>query len=145
MKKVLIGLFLISVITQGCKEKEQLPKADPASVKYVHEMSKSLNDIIIYDIFSAPVASRIYAYSTIAAYESSRFMDTSYRSLTTQLNGFDALPIPDKNKLYDFRIASISAFYTVVQKLSFTSDSTFSVPSSIIIHSILSFGYVCDL
>jgi len=124
MKKVLIGLFIISVITQGCKEKEQLPKADPASVKYVHEMSKSLNDIIIYDIFSAPVASRIYAYSTIAAYESSRFMDTSYRSLTTQLNGFDALPKPDKNKLYDFRIASISAFYTVVEKLTFTSDST---------------------
>ena len=27
MKKVLIGLFIISVITQGCKEKEQLPKA----------------------------------------------------------------------------------------------------------------------
>jgi hypothetical protein len=124
MKKVFIGLFIISAIIPGCKEKEQLPKADPASVKYVHEMSKSLNDIIIYDIFSAPVASRIYAYSTIAAYESSRFMDTSYRSLTTQLNGFEALPAPDKNKLYDFRIASVSAFYTVVQKLTFTGDST---------------------
>jgi hypothetical protein len=55
MKKVFIGLFIISAIVPGCKEKEQLPKADPASVKYVHEMSKSLNDIIIYDIFKLQI------------------------------------------------------------------------------------------
>ena len=34
-----------------------------------HESMQKLTDVIVYDIFSPPVASRIYAYPTIAAYE----------------------------------------------------------------------------
>ena len=30
---------------------------------------KNLSDVVVYDIFSPPVASRVYLYPTIAAYE----------------------------------------------------------------------------
>ena len=36
---------------------------------------QNLTDIIVYDIFSPPVASRVYVYPSIAAYETIRFSD----------------------------------------------------------------------
>ena len=34
-----------------------------------HQAMQNLTDVIVYDIFSPPVASRIYVYPSIAAYE----------------------------------------------------------------------------
>ena len=34
-----------------------------------HNSMQKLTDVIVYDIFSPPVASRIYVYPSIAAYE----------------------------------------------------------------------------
>lgn len=124
MKNVFVTAILFIIFCLGCKEAERPPKINPASVKWMHEMSGSLNNIIVYDIFSAPVASRIYAYSTLAAYESIRFMDTNAISLTSQLHDFGAAPVPASNEIYDFRIAGLTAFFKVVQKLTFTSDTT---------------------
>ncbi len=83
-----------------------------------------LNDVVIYEIFSPPVASRIYAYSTLAAFEASRWMDTGYQSLTAQLIGFPNMPEPEKGQKYDFRIAGIEAFYNISLRLTFTKDSS---------------------
>ena len=58
----------------------------------VHQSVRRLNDIVIYEIFSPPVASRVYSYSTLALYEAGRWSDTSYPSLTSQLRGFPAIP-----------------------------------------------------
>jgi hypothetical protein len=46
-----------------------------------------LTNVIIHDIFSPPVASRIYAYPSIAAYEVAVLADSQYKSLMGQLNG----------------------------------------------------------
>ena len=49
---------------------------------------KNLSDIIVYDIFSPPVASRVYMYPTIAAYEiMAQAYPETYKSLAVQLNG----------------------------------------------------------
>jgi hypothetical protein len=91
---------------------------------YVHQSVRRLNDVVIYDIFAPPVASRVYAYSTLAMYESGRWMDTGYVSLTAQLKGFPAMPVPDPSKKYDFKVAGVKAFFNVVQRLTFTKDSS---------------------
>ena len=90
----------------------------------VHQSVRRLNDIVIYEIFSPPVASRVYSYSTLALYEAGRWSDTSYPSLTSQLRGFPAIPAPDAGKNYDFQVAGIKAFFSVVKKLTFTKDSS---------------------
>ncbi len=36
---------------------------------YLHRSVKKVTDVIVHDIYSPPVASRIYAYITIAGYE----------------------------------------------------------------------------
>ena len=105
---------------------------DPSSVEQMHQLAQSLNNIIVYDIFSPPVASRIYAYASLAAYESIRNLDTSYPSLTAQLNDFGKMPSPEKGKEYDYRISAITAFFSIAKKLTFTKDSTVSVEKEMI-------------
>src|SRR5918995_353217 len=110
MKKTALCLLVI-VGMFSCRTEQELPVTiDPASVKYMHQLESSMNDIIVYDIFSAPVASRIYAYSSLAAFEAVRWMDPSYPSLTKQLNGFSKMPAPERGKEYDFRISAVRAF-----------------------------------
>ncbi|GAB3651664.1 vanadium-dependent haloperoxidase [Echinicola sediminis] len=81
----------------------------------------NITEVMVHDIFSPPVASRIYAYSSIAAYEVMALSDPSYTSLTTQLNGF-------KEKSYDipnqchFPLASLQAYYEVAKALVFSEE-----------------------
>ena len=129
MKKSLLFIALVSLLFSCSQQEEKKVEIDPASVEYMHQLAKSMNDIIVYDIFSPPVASRIYAYSTLAAYESARWMDTTHPSLTAQLKGFGAMPKPEEGKQYDFRISAVKAFFVIAQKLTFTKDSSNSVES----------------
>jgi len=118
--------FLVLLTSMfSCQQKELKQQLiNPSDAGYLQQSVTRLNDIVIYDIFSPPVASRVYAYSTLAAYEASRWMDTSYVSLTAQLNGFPDMPVPDAGKQYDFRIAGIRAFFDITKRLTFSKDSS---------------------
>ena len=84
---------------------------------------KKLSDIIVYDIFSPPVAfSRIYAYPTIAAYEVLINNHLEYKSFAGQLNELDNVPKPDQMLEYSFPLASIHAFLIVGKDLIFSED-----------------------
>jgi hypothetical protein len=63
MKKIILILLLISNILYA---KAELWQNDAAPL---HHAQKALTAVIVHDIFSPPVASRIYAYANIAAYE----------------------------------------------------------------------------
>jgi hypothetical protein len=89
----------------------------------LHQNIEQLTQVIIQDIFSPPVSSRIYAYSSLAAYEAIKFSDSGYKSLTAELNGFAPMPVPEKNKPYNFLLAATKAFFTVAQKITFSKDS----------------------
>jgi hypothetical protein len=55
-----------------------------------------VTDVIVYDVFSPPVASRIYFYCGVAAYEAvlRASRNSKYISLCNQLNGLNELPSP---------------------------------------------------
>ncbi len=54
---------------------------------------QNLTDIIVYDIFSPPVASRVYLYPIVAAYEVARLATPlKYNSLVGQVKDLTALP-----------------------------------------------------
>ena len=66
----LASIFLLgSIILFACNQPE-IKKLDPVDVLINNE--DQLTQIIIYDVFTPPVASRIYVYSSIAAYEAIR-------------------------------------------------------------------------
>jgi hypothetical protein len=83
-----------------------------------------LTDVITYDIFTPPVASRIYAYSHLAAFETMARGDSSYTSLKGQLKGFAEVPAPPAGKAIDYPYAALMAFMEVGRTLTFSKDTT---------------------
>ncbi|MGB4397946.1 MAG: hypothetical protein WBJ10_01155, partial [Daejeonella sp.] len=79
-----IVILLINIlIVGGCKK--QVEKEEPSNTAFIHNAMGKLTYVMVHDIFSPPVASRIYAYSSIAAYEALLPHYPNYRSLSGQL------------------------------------------------------------
>ena len=118
-KQFLIFMAAALVIV-SCKSKTALP-ADDATV--LHRNQDQLTQIIIYDVFTPPVASRIYVYSSLASYEAVRFAKPGSASIAEKLLGFTHMPEPEAGKTYNYTLAATKAFFTVVHKVVFSLDS----------------------
>lgn len=105
-----------------CCNRKENADFDPGAVdpNHLHRTMKKITDIIVHDIFSPPVASRIYAYSSIAAYEAAIPGNPQFISLAGQLNGLEALPQPDSSKKYCFELSSVHAMSIVGKALIFS-------------------------
>jgi hypothetical protein len=116
------GIFAgLLCLIAGCSRKEAV-RIDEAEV--LHQNQDMLTQVIIYDVFSPPVASRIYAYSSLASYEAIRFGQEGSPSIAEKLNGFGKMPQPEPGKTYDFALAATKAFFSVVRKVRvFSVDS----------------------
>ncbi len=97
-------------------------EAAVANPAFYHRSVKQLTDVIVHDIFSPPVAARIYGYSTIAGYEAMAAGDPRYQSLAGQLNGLTAPPAPLANTTYAFPIAALKAQISVGKALIFSEE-----------------------
>jgi hypothetical protein len=86
----------------------------------LHRAEKAVTDIMVRDIFSPPVASRVYLYANVAAYETlvKAFPGGGYRSLHGQVRDFPDLPGP-REKI-DGSLAAVYAFLLVGKKLVFS-------------------------
>ncbi|MGK7388846.1 MAG: vanadium-dependent haloperoxidase [Candidatus Cyclobacteriaceae bacterium M2_1C_046] len=115
MKRVFNIVFLVFFLVSCVEEK----KID-ISPNYLHNAMEHLTDVIVHDIFSPPVASRIYAYPSIASYEIMALKDSAYRSLAGQLK--DLEPIPSPTKQISYEIAAVNSFLTTAQILIFSED-----------------------
>lgn len=149
--KMLRSLFLfgfVSAFYLGCSSKKS---SDVDLNELPHQMIKKLTDIIVVDIFTPPVASRIYANCSLAMYEALRYQEKSSTSITARLKGFDTMPVPAEGKKYNYAIAAIQAFCETAKKVTFSAaeisayqDSMITVYSNgldkEIIDSSISFG-----
>lgn len=88
-----------------------------------HFCNQTLTDVIVYDILSPPVASRIYAYCNLAYYEALRTAGDSSISFLPLLKGFQKLPTIEENQTIDHRLAAALAFMKVAKTLAFSKDS----------------------
>lgn len=116
---VVAGLMLVTGCDKGYNPNYQEEVGNP---EYLHQSVKRLTDVIVHDIFSPPVASRIYAYASIAGYEALVNGYPEYQSLAGQLNGLEGVPQPNASEEYSFSIAGLHAFLTVGKALIFSED-----------------------
>ncbi|MDH4057708.1 MAG: phosphatidic acid phosphatase, partial [Cyclobacteriaceae bacterium] len=116
-----IFLVLVGCLVSACSKKEQA-EFDPGDVdpNHLHSTMKQITDIIVHDIFSPPVASRIYAYSSIAGYEAAVPGNSEFVSLEGQLNGLENIPKPEADKKYCFELSSVHAMSVVGKALIFS-------------------------
>jgi len=87
-----------------------------------HQALQSLTDVIVQDIFSPPVASRIYAYPCIAAYEVIAQHHTELASFGRQLNGLSEMDTLQFNKKFSPELAAIVAFLETGKQLVFSQE-----------------------
>src|ERR1041385_2705877 len=112
-------LFLI-LGAASCGSDDQSYKTKVEDPEFIHRSVKAITDRIVHDIFSPPVASRIYAYSSVAGYEALRHVDPSYESLAGQLTGLTEVPKPDPGVEYCYQLAAVEAMLKLGKKLTFT-------------------------
>ena len=119
MKKI-TAVVLSVFILFSCKQKQPL-SIDASALQ--HQCVHRLTDVIVYDIFTPPVAARIYSYTNLAYYEAIKFKQPQAISIVTKLKGFATMPQPEKNKTYDYTLAAVKSFFAVARALTFSKDS----------------------
>jgi hypothetical protein len=114
--------FAILALCGSCANKKTVT-VDVTNPALLDENQKQLTRVIIYDVFTPPVASRIYAYTSLASYEAVRFARPGYTSIAEKLNGFPDMPKPDSTREYNYALAASKAFFTVAHKVVFSVDT----------------------
>jgi hypothetical protein len=86
----------------------------------------------VYDIFSPPVASRIYVYPSIAAYEiMAQDKTNNFQSLSPQISHFPKISSPEKQEDVNLNMAAIVAYLNVGEELIFSTQKIKSYKDSI--------------
>jgi hypothetical protein len=111
------------LIIASCRTTDKLTTVATFSEHALSKWNKKLTRVIISDVFTPPVCSRIYAYSNIAAYEALVPSDSSHQSFAGKLNDLKQVPLPKNKKAVNYEMASAIAFSTVSQKLVFNTEA----------------------
>ena len=117
-----IGLIALLILGFSCSSNNGDYKTKVQDPEFTHRSIKEVTDIIVHDIFSPPVASRIYAYVSIAGYEAMIPGEKNYISLAGQLKGLTETPQPKEGEEYCFELASAQAILKVGRTLIFSED-----------------------
>ena len=122
MKITFKFLFIFLLFSaNSCKQKPTDYASKVSDANAYHACINKLTEVIIYDIFSPPVASRIYSYATLAGYEAMA-QSADYQSVSNKINGYKDTPKPEKDKEYCYPLAGIKAFQTVARGLTFSVE-----------------------
>ena len=121
--KRLLPLLTLTILLAGCQEEiNDNYAAELAEPERYHRAVKQLTDVIVHDIFSPPVAARIYAYSSLAGYEALAAGDANLRSLGGQITEFTAPAAPPPNTEISYPLAALAAQIKVGKHLIFSED-----------------------
>jgi hypothetical protein len=113
-----LPLFFAAALLVQCSTKE--PYTDHS--RDLQDEFQAITEILVHDIFSPPVASRVYAYTSAAAYEVIAQSSPDYRSLTGQFHDFPAMPSAPQVEGYVPEVAALHAAGIVGKALVFSED-----------------------
>lgn len=134
LKNSILRLLFISSLSLfslfSCKKNTEY-KAVLENPELFNATMKKLTDVIVYDIFSPPVASRVYMYPSVASYAIiQKKHPEKYNSLVGQFKGFHDISEPSNNNV-DYNLAAIEAFLKVSKTLVFSEDQLVAYQDSI--------------
>jgi hypothetical protein len=96
MKRRILCLLLSGSLLFSCSGDNNEWRTKVNQPEFLHRSVKQVTDVIVHDIFSPPVAARIYTYMSIAGYEAAIHQDEKYVTLAGQLKGLEPVPKPEK-------------------------------------------------
>ncbi|GAB5398949.1 MAG: hypothetical protein Aureis2KO_05340 [Aureisphaera sp.] len=113
---IIAGLAL--AFMASCSEPPQPISISPDDF---HNSVDKVTQVMIHDIFSPPVASRIYAYPNVAAYEILASQSNEFSSLAGQIDHLEAIP-STSDELVNHELAALIAHMDVSKRLIFSED-----------------------
>ncbi|MEX0312774.1 MAG: vanadium-dependent haloperoxidase [Allomuricauda sp.] len=119
MKKRLGTLLLATLVISSCAKKQE---PIVVSSENYHSSVDKVTEVMIHDIFSPPVASRIYAYPNVAAYEILALKNENYNSLQGQVTDLTPIPQPDNEENVNWDLAALIAHIDMNRRLIFSED-----------------------
>lgn len=118
MKTKIFSIAVISLLFISCKKENCIV----VTTNEYHAAIDNVTQIMIHDIFSPPVASRIFVYPNIAAYEVMAQNSKTYTSLQNQLNGLDSIPKLDPKIGVNQPVAALIAHMELSKQLVFSEE-----------------------
>ena len=119
MKKGISLIAALLLVLASCQKKQENIEITPEEL---HASVDKVIEVMIHDIFSPPVASRIFAYPNIAAYEIIALKDDNYKSLAGQLTGLQSIPKPKNEENINFEMAALIAHIDLNKRLIFSEE-----------------------
>ncbi|MEM7380375.1 MAG: vanadium-dependent haloperoxidase [Bacteroidota bacterium] len=117
MKK--LSVVVLASLVFGCAKNTEPIVVSPEEF---HKSVDKVTEIMIHDIFSPPVASRIFAYPNIAAFEIIAKEQDNYLSLSGQVRELPPIPEPEAAKPVNYQVAALVAHMDVSRRLIFSED-----------------------
>lgn len=117
IKKITLLSSVVALFFASC---ENGPNTIEVTAEDYHAAVDKVIEVQIHDIFSPPVASRIFAYTNIAAYEAMRPNEENYLPLAGQINDYSDAPKLADTTNFNNRVAGIVAYYEIAQTLLFS-------------------------
>jgi hypothetical protein len=117
----IISWVLFSIFIAGCSSNHDQQSLDKFFREQLIASNHNLTKVVISDVLTPPVCSRVYAYTNIAAHEA---LSAGKNSYAGKLNNLTIVPAPGgKAKDYYLPLSSIIAFCTVAEKVVFNSEA----------------------
>jgi len=117
LKSVYVLLFIVSLV--GCSKPSKHIEISP---EQFHQSVDKVVEIMIHDIFSPPVASRIFVYPNIAAYEILAQKSEKYKTLNGVLKEYTPIPKADSTKQINLELSALIAHMELSKSLIFSED-----------------------
>lgn len=103
----------------GCSKPSKHIEISP---EQYHQSVDKVVEIMIHDIFSPPVASRIFVYPNIAAYEILAQKSSKYNTLNGLLKEYTPIPKADTTKQINLELSALMAHMELSKSLIFSED-----------------------
>ena len=126
IKELLVLLFITALFS--CNHQTQEIVIGPNDY---HKAVDKITSIMVHDIFSPPVASRIYNYANIAAYEVMCQNSETYETLAGQLTDLKPVPKPVQSENLNYKLAALVAYFDVGKELIFSEDRVITYRDSL--------------
>lgn len=122
----ILSFFILcfAILLYSCKDSTSIKKENETigiSSSCLHNVNIALEQDIVHDFFSPPVASRIYLYPNLLAYEIMSSRDSNYYSLTTVFEKFPTIPSYKLESGHE--LATLYGFLKVAHELVYTTEN----------------------
>ncbi len=118
--------FVLLLSISSCGSQVKLDKHQSREIlknpKYFHQSLDHLTDVIVHDIFSPPVASRVYVYPCVAAHQVLQKESAQLLDLSTKISSLDAFVPKIDTANVSLELAALAAFFKVSKTLIFSEE-----------------------